>query len=207
MYPHKRHVAAVGFDRDDMTLSAITYDEMRPGCYEPKARVDDMDLNHVEASLCFPTFPRFCGQTFLEAKDRELAMLCVRAYNDWMVEEWCGDSGGALIPLCIVPLWDADARRRRGAAQRRSGRARRLLQRDPVQARPAQHPRGLLGPLLRRVPGDRARSCACTSARRRRCRPRRRTRHPRSPPRSASTTRWRRSATSSSRGCSCGSPR
>ena len=31
MYPHKRHVAAVGFDRDDMTLSAITYDEMRPG--------------------------------------------------------------------------------------------------------------------------------------------------------------------------------
>ena len=40
--PHKRHVAAVGFDRDDMTLSPITYDEMRPGCYEPKARVDDM---------------------------------------------------------------------------------------------------------------------------------------------------------------------
>ena len=109
MYPHKRHVAAVGFDRDDMTLSAITYDEMRPGCYEPEARVDDMELNHVEASLCFPTFPRFCGQTFLEAKDRELAMLCVRAYNDWMVEEWCDGSAGALIPLCIIPLWDADA--------------------------------------------------------------------------------------------------
>ena len=65
--PHKRHVAAVGFDRDDMTLSPITYDEMRPGCYDPKARLDDMDLNCVEASLCFPTFPRFCGQTFAEA--------------------------------------------------------------------------------------------------------------------------------------------
>ena len=24
-----------------------------------------------------------------------------------MVEEWCGDSGGRLIPLIIVPLWDA----------------------------------------------------------------------------------------------------
>ena len=23
-----------------------------------------------------------------------------------MVEEWCGDSGGRLIPLCLVPLWD-----------------------------------------------------------------------------------------------------
>ena len=107
VYINKRHVAAVGFDRDDMTMSPITYDEMRPGCYDPKARVDDMEMNWVEASLCFPTFPRFCGQTFLEAKDRELAEACVYAYNDWMVEEWCGDSGGRLIPLTLIPLWDA----------------------------------------------------------------------------------------------------
>jgi Predicted metal-dependent hydrolase of the TIM-barrel fold len=108
MYPHKRHVAAVGFDRDDMGLVPITYDEMRPGCYEPKARVDDMELNWVDASLCFPTFPRFCGQTFLEANDKEVALACVYAYNDWMVDEWCGDSGGRLIPLCIIPLWDVE---------------------------------------------------------------------------------------------------
>ena len=107
--PLKRHIAAVGFDRDDMTLSPITYDEMRDGCYDPRARVEDMTLNHVEASLCFPTFPRFCGQTFLEADDKELALAGVRAYNDWMVEEWCGDSDGHLVPLTLVPLWDVDA--------------------------------------------------------------------------------------------------
>jgi predicted TIM-barrel fold metal-dependent hydrolase len=120
VYINKRHVAAVGFDRDDMTASPITYDEMRPGCYEPKARLDDMDLNHVEASLSFPTFPRFCGQTFTEAKDRDLGQACITAYNDWMVEEWCGDSAGRLIPLCIIPLWDADlaaAEVRRNAAR------------------------------------------------------------------------------------------
>ena len=120
VYIHKRHVAAVGFDRDDMTMAPITYDEMRPGCYDPGARVEDMELNHVEASLCFPTFPRFCGQTFTEAKDRELGEACVYAYNDWMVEEWCGDSGSALIPLIIVPLWDAElaaAEARRNAAR------------------------------------------------------------------------------------------
>src|SRR3954470_24166051 len=120
VYINKRHVAAVGFDRDDMTMSPITYDEMRPGCYDPKARVEDMEINHVEASLSFPTFPRFCGQTFLEAKDRELAEACVYAYNDWMVEEWCGDSGGRLVPLIIVPLWDAElaaAEVRRNAAR------------------------------------------------------------------------------------------
>jgi predicted TIM-barrel fold metal-dependent hydrolase len=108
VYINKRHVAAVGFDREDMTMSPITYDEMRPGCYDPKARLEDMDLNHVEASLSFPTFPRFCGQTFAEAKDKDLALACVHAYNDWMVEEWCGDSGARLIPLTIVPLWDAE---------------------------------------------------------------------------------------------------
>ena len=108
VYINKRHVAAVGYARDDMTLSPITYDEMRPGCYDPVARLADMDMNWVEASLCFPTFPRFCGQTFTEAKDKELALACVKAYNDWMVEEWCGDSGGRLIPLIIVPLWDAE---------------------------------------------------------------------------------------------------
>jgi predicted TIM-barrel fold metal-dependent hydrolase len=107
--PLKRHIAAVGFPRDDMTLSPITYDEMRDGCYDQKARVEDMTMNHVEASLSFPTFPRFCGQTFLEAKDKDLAMACVLAYNDWMVEEWCADSGGALIPLIIIPLWDVEA--------------------------------------------------------------------------------------------------
>ena len=118
--PLKRHIAAVGFDRDDMTLSPITYDEMRDGCYDPKARVEDMLVNHVEQSLCFPTFPRFCGQTFLEAKDKELAAACVTAYNDWMVEEWCGQSDGHLIPLTLVPLWDVQgcaAEVRRNAAR------------------------------------------------------------------------------------------
>ena len=108
VYIHKRHVAAVGFDRDEMTMTPMTYDEMRPGCYDPKARVDDRELNWVEASLSFPSFPRFCGQTFLDAKDRELAEACVYAYNDWMVDEWCADSGGRLIPLPIIPLWDAE---------------------------------------------------------------------------------------------------
>ena len=44
----------------------MTYDEMRPGCFELPARLADMDTNHTELTG-FPTFPRFCGQTFLEA--------------------------------------------------------------------------------------------------------------------------------------------
>ena len=108
VYTHKRMVAAVGYPRDEMTMTPITYDDMRPGCYDPKARLNDMDLNRVEASACYPTFPRFCGQTFSEGKDKELGHACVLAYNDWMLDEWCGDSGGRLIPICLIPLWDAE---------------------------------------------------------------------------------------------------
>jgi hypothetical protein len=98
-WPHTRLGACAGFAPEDVQVVPMTYDEMRPGCYQPGPRLDDMDLNWVEASLCFPTFPRFCGQTFLEAADKDLALLCVRAYNDWMVEEWCAGSGGRLRPL------------------------------------------------------------------------------------------------------------
>lgn len=106
VYTHKRMVAAVGYPREEMTMTPITYDDMRPGCYDPAARLADMDINWVEASACYPTFPRFCGQTFSEGKDKDLGLACVLAYNDWMVDEWCGDSAGRLIPICLIPLWD-----------------------------------------------------------------------------------------------------
>ena len=81
------------FDRTTMTMTAVTYDDMRPGCYDRDARIKDFELNWVDGSLPFPTFPRFCGQTFYEADDKELALACVQAYNDWMVEEWCEPVG------------------------------------------------------------------------------------------------------------------
>lgn len=109
--PIQRSFVAVSYDdREGIERTGTTYDEMRPGCYDPAQRLVDMDQGHIEASLCFPNIlPRFCGQTFLWAKDKELALLSVEAYNDWMVEEWCGSSYGRLIPLCLVPLWDAEA--------------------------------------------------------------------------------------------------
>jgi predicted TIM-barrel fold metal-dependent hydrolase len=79
---------------------------MRPGCYRVKERLEDMDTNRVERSLCFPNVCRFAGQLFLRLADKDLAWACVRAYNDWVVEEWAGESGGRLIPLGMIPLWD-----------------------------------------------------------------------------------------------------
>jgi predicted TIM-barrel fold metal-dependent hydrolase len=118
--PIPKVVACAGLPFEEHTIDAIAYEDMRPGCYDPVARLDDMDVNHTERSLCFPYVTRFAGQMFLEAKDKALALRCVQAYNDWMIDEWCAGSGGRLIPLTLVPLWDgvaAAAEVRRTAAR------------------------------------------------------------------------------------------
>ena len=79
---------------------------MRPGCYEPAARVADMDQGNVLSSMLFPSFPRYCGQVFHEAKDKELALLCVQAWNDFILEEFADAFPGRFIPMMIIPLWD-----------------------------------------------------------------------------------------------------
>lgn len=105
-YPTTGLSAAAGKTKEEFSPLPITYAEMRRGCYDPLARVEDMNRDGVLASACFPSFPRFCGQAFSEAADRELGLLCVRAYNDWMIDEWSGSAPGRFIPMIIIPLWD-----------------------------------------------------------------------------------------------------
>jgi len=109
IYPYIGLNAVAGKKPEEYGLEPVRYDDMIPGCYDPKARVADMDIDGVEAMMCFPSFPRFCGTVFLEAEDKELALACVQAYNDFVLDEWCAAAPGRLIPIVILPLWDAQA--------------------------------------------------------------------------------------------------
>jgi len=100
--------ATVGKDRSQFSPEPLGYKDMTPGCYDPLARVEDMNQAGILASLSFPTFPRFCGQIFYEAKDKDLALACVKAYNDWMIDEWSASAPGRYIPLTLIPLWDPE---------------------------------------------------------------------------------------------------
>jgi predicted TIM-barrel fold metal-dependent hydrolase len=101
--------AVAGKSREEFSPEPITYEDMRPGCYEPAERVADMDQGNVLSSLLFPSFPRYCGQVFHEAKDKDLALHCVRAWNDFILEELAGQFPGRFIPAMIIPLWDPAA--------------------------------------------------------------------------------------------------
>jgi predicted TIM-barrel fold metal-dependent hydrolase len=102
--------APAGTPRNEQRNVPAVYEDFRPGAYDQTARLADMDTNHVEAAINFPNiFPRFAGQGFLERDDKALSLDCLRIYNNWTIDEWCGGAGrGRLIPLTLVPLWDPE---------------------------------------------------------------------------------------------------
>ncbi len=105
-YPSSGLSAVVGKSKEEFSPAPLPYSEMRPGCYDPKARLEDMDHAGILASMCFPTITRFCGQLFMEASDREFGFELMQHYNDWIVEDWCGAAPGRYIPLMLIPMWD-----------------------------------------------------------------------------------------------------
>src|SRR5262245_59066746 len=113
--------AVVGRPVTEYSFEPTRFDEMRRGAWDIAARVADMDLNGVFASVCFPSFlPGFAGQRLQQlTDDSELALACVRAWNDWVIEEWAGAAPDRMIPLQIPYLLDpavgADEVRRNAA--------------------------------------------------------------------------------------------
>ncbi|HEY8216974.1 MAG TPA: amidohydrolase family protein [Acidimicrobiia bacterium] len=113
--------AVAGRRPETVKIEPFRFDQMRPGCYDPHARVRDMDINGVWASLCFPSMiTGFCGRVFSQVEDHELGFAVTQAWNDWMHEEWWGAYPERFIPLGITDLGDAE----RGAAEIRRNAAR-----------------------------------------------------------------------------------
>jgi predicted TIM-barrel fold metal-dependent hydrolase len=108
-YPQIGLNAVAGKPPQEFGVEPMRYTDMIPGCYEPEARVIDMDLDGVQAAICFASFPRFAGTVFLQGEDPELALLCVQAWNDFMLDEWCAAAPERFIPIAILPLWDVAA--------------------------------------------------------------------------------------------------
>ena len=153
------------FDRTQMTMTAITYDEMRKGCWDRDERVKDLELNYTDGSLPFPTFPRFCGQTFYEAKDKELALGLREGQQRLDGRGVVRALGRRQHPACIIPLWDVElaaAETKRNAE--RGVRAIAFSEMpDPAQAARASTP--ATGTRCGRSATTTASRCACTSGR------------------------------------------
>ncbi len=100
--------AVAGRPREEYGVEPTSYDQLRRATWDVDARIDDMNANGVLASMCFPSFPSFAGQLWANCEDKELALVMLRAYNDWHVDEWCGSHPGRFIPLAAPILWNPD---------------------------------------------------------------------------------------------------
>ncbi len=69
IYPNIGLNAVVGRPRAEWSMEPADFDEMRRGCWDIDARIADMDLAGIEASVCFPSLiAGFCGVRVLRVE-------------------------------------------------------------------------------------------------------------------------------------------
>lgn len=101
--------AVMGRVPEEYGFEPTSLEHVRRACWDPQARLDDMNANGMAAALNFPTAVMMDGTIFHRVKDRKLAVKHLQAYNDWHIDEWCGVDRGRFIPCGILPTFDMDA--------------------------------------------------------------------------------------------------
>ena len=90
-------------------MDPANFDEMRRGCWDIHARIDDMDLAGDRGVGVLPVADRRIRRNgLLAVVDPELGRACVEAWNDWHHEVWAGTFPGRIIPTQITWLQDPE---------------------------------------------------------------------------------------------------
>jgi predicted TIM-barrel fold metal-dependent hydrolase len=93
-------MAAAGQSYLQFRPSGLTYDDLRPGHFDPRARLADMDADGIWAQVLYPSVCEEGARIF--GDDRALQRACVRAYNEWLLE-FCAGGGDRLVPTATIP--------------------------------------------------------------------------------------------------------
>jgi predicted TIM-barrel fold metal-dependent hydrolase len=82
-----------------------TWDEVPLSTYVASERLKILDQEEVDASVLFPNIIGITNQNFQKEGSEEFRLACIRAYNDWLIEEW-QDYSPRFIAQCVTPMWD-----------------------------------------------------------------------------------------------------
>src|SRR5256884_2369263 len=93
--------AVAGTKPEDYLKEPVTYKAMRPGSFDPVARVEDMDIDGVDAEVLYPGIARALDVI----PGEEVRRVCAQAYNDWIAEFQAHDPS-RLVGLAILPPID-----------------------------------------------------------------------------------------------------
>lgn len=94
--------AVAGLPYEKYKSSGLTFEEILPGNYDGAAHLQDMDKDGVDAATVYP----MASLTSYVLEDRRFALACMRAYNDWLLDEFCAVDRRRLIGLPILPIDD-----------------------------------------------------------------------------------------------------
>lgn len=96
-----------GMSEDERVRAAkleLRYTEVRPAAWNAKARLHDMDADHIDQSVLYPTF--LLGiQSY---PDHEFAAVQCRVYNDWLSDH-TQEGEGRLFGVAALPQQDVQA--------------------------------------------------------------------------------------------------
>jgi predicted TIM-barrel fold metal-dependent hydrolase len=84
-----------------------TWDEVPKKAWVPAERIKAMDEDGVDAQTFFGNITGVAGNTFSSPDyPEDLRLDCIRAYNDFQIDEWATPYPGRFITLCALPMWD-----------------------------------------------------------------------------------------------------
>jgi predicted TIM-barrel fold metal-dependent hydrolase len=101
------HTAVAGW-HEPFPAAPRNMDEVPAAAHDAVARLAYMDRVGIWAQAIYPNVGGFGNQGFLNLKEPELMLACVRAYNDFLLE-WCAADSRRLIPIMATPFWDPPA--------------------------------------------------------------------------------------------------
>jgi predicted TIM-barrel fold metal-dependent hydrolase len=82
--------------------SRLKWEDLLPGNYDGAAAIKDNELDGVDAATFYGSI---VGHAY-QLADRELALACVRAYNDWLIDDFCSVDPDRLFALAFIPVND-----------------------------------------------------------------------------------------------------
>lgn len=100
-------VATPGMSFEKMKWEGYGYDDIRPGCFDGKARLADMDMDGVDAQFIYPS--QRTMYHFMGSPDSDFHLAGVQAYNNFMAKEFCAADQDRLFFLAQMPNLGPDA--------------------------------------------------------------------------------------------------
>ena len=73
----------------------------KPGGWNPRARIDEMEIDGVSAEVLYPTL----GLRLFALEDSELQEACFRIANDWLIE-YCQAVPARLVGIPMISLYN-----------------------------------------------------------------------------------------------------